>query len=164
MYTAQHTHHQALPATLSVLIYLQVNVRKRGDVMYDLLKRLLTICFIFFAVNTATADEVGYTAPGHGEYHHWYQMIQKQLGINDCCDDESRDCGPVEAYQDPGFEKDLIVLLENKKWYSAYKARKFYVNTPDGRAHVCRMPGFNHLGTPNGGFVFFCVFVPEWTS
>lgn len=110
--------------------------------------------------------EHAYSAPGHHEYHEWYQSVQKSLGVAGCCDEDSKDCGPVAKYIDPGVEKDIRVLLEDGEWYVAFGAKKFYVDTPDGRAHVCRKPSYpsvTNFGKSASGFNFYCVFVPRPT-
>lgn len=108
----------------------------------------------------ATAAHAGkYVAPGHHEYHWWYQQIQKELGVTGCCDDNLQDCGPVERYVDLG-ESGVKVILEDGKEHLANPSRKFYVSTPDGRAHICRQPQTNMFGYPSGDFSFYCVFLP----
>jgi len=93
-----------------------------------------------------------YVAPGHDRNHHWYQTLQAN-GLS-CCDEKRRDCGPVDDYKDI-LSGGAEVLLEDNKWYFAKTDNKFYVDTPDGKAHVCRRPA------TNGGFTFYCIFLPK---
>lgn len=109
--------------------------------------------------NPALAD--GYVAPQHHHYHQWYQDIQKQLGISGCCDEENNDCGPVPDFQDLGVAGVRVLLPDDLNWYDADEARKYYVDTPDGRAHVCRQPAMNLFGLYMGEFYFYCVFLPN---
>ena len=105
------------------------------------------------------ADEPSsYMAPGHGRFHHWYQYQQERLGVLTCCDEHSRDCGPVRDYR---FLPDgsLEVFLEDGRWhtYTANPPNIFFVNTPDGRAHICRQPD---VAEPDA-FKFYCAFLPD---
>lgn len=101
---------------------------------------------------------ITYKAPGHDRYHSWYQAIQERLGIANCCDSLNNDCGPVTQYR--LFFKDgtvrLDVRLEDGRWYT-FHGRLYWVDTPDGRVHVCRKP----KGILGGGFYFYCAFVPR---
>ncbi len=118
---------------------------------------LLGLVLSFFAV-PAQAEK--YVAPGHHEYHWWYQQIQKELGVTGCCDDNLQDCGPVERYVDLG-EAGVKVILEDGKEHLANPSRKFYVNTPDGRAHVCRQPNTDSNYWVTTRFFFYCIFLPN---
>jgi len=102
-----------------------------------------------------------YIAPGHEKFHHWYQYIQKQLGVTGCCDDLSRDCGPVESFVDNGASI-VKVLLEDGKWhYVGSETMIFYVDTPDGKAHACRQPRFDwEKQIALETFTFYCLFLP----
>gem|GEM_PF-4687370 len=112
---------------------------------------VITVLAIFFASASPVFAE--YVAPGHHQHHAFYKQIQAELGVNGCCDDESRDCGPVADYVDL-MADGTKVLMEDNQWHLA-QTRKFYVDTPDGRAHVCRQP----VGL--GSFSFYCIFLPN---
>lgn len=121
---------------------------------------LLILVALVFSVTETSAEK--YVAPGHHHFHSWYKKIQKELGISNCCDEQSNDCGPVDSYIDLGYGRGAKVILEDQKWYDTQDShKKYYVDTPDGRAHVCRQPSRNDYGHLSGGFSFFCVFLPK---
>ncbi len=124
------------------------------------MRRLIIIVICLFAYGSAFAEQEQYVAPGHHEFHPWYQKMQLLNGWN-CCDEKAQDCGPIEKYRDVS-EDTTEVLLEDGKWYVA-KTNKTYVDTPDGKAHVCRQPMMDNYGNRREGFHFYCVFLPRGT-
>lgn len=114
-------------------------------------RRFVLLSYVFLLnsiifINPASAEPEGYyenyIAPGHHEFHQWYQEIQKQLNITGCCDAKSRDCGPVSKYQIT--QSGMIrVLMEDGNWYFTGTAKVYFVSTPDGRAHACRQPEYD---------------------
>ncbi len=124
------------------------------------MRTLSAILFLLAGIYAANSEEK-YVAPGHHHFHHWYQTIQEKLGIWGCCDKENNDCGPVADFKDLGIGGARVLLPDDSKWHYTDKAKKYYVDTPDGRAHVCRQPEVNSFGRPVNEFRFFCVFLPN---
>lgn len=124
--------------------------------------RIIATVFALLAFITSTAHADPYVAPGHHEFHAWYQQIQVELKISNCCDEQNNDCGPVgQNYVDLGA-MGTNVLLEDGQWHFAQTAKKYYVDTPDGGAHVCRMPAsFSQDEVPGKQFFFYCIFLPQ---
>lgn len=119
---------------------------------------MLAITLIMVSVQAGKAEK--YEAPGHHQYHEWYQAIQSLLRIGGCCDEQSNDCGPVDAYID--LNMGARVLLEDGKWHNTgVDVQKYYVDTPDGKAHACRQPETNNYSLPTGKFIFYCLFLPR---
>lgn len=115
--------------------------------------RIMAVLLLFVAPTIAWADP--YVAPGHHQFHSWYKQIQAELGIYGCCDSQNNDCGPVQDnYIDLGMG-GVKVLLEDGNWHVIQNTKKYYVDTPDDGAHVCRKPIGISLG-----FAFYCVFLP----
>ena len=104
-----------------------------------------------------------YVAPGHHQFHPWYQYIQRQLNIAEggCCDKESQDCGPVADFVDLG-NYQIKLLLEDGNWHSINsETMVYYVDTPDGGAHACREPDKDYDNKVYlDSFSFYCVFLP----
>lgn len=118
---------------------------------------VLAITLSFMNVTAGSAGK--YVAPHHHHFHKWYQEIQKLLGISGCCDEENNDCGPVENYEDMAV--GARVFLEDGKWhYTGAEVKKYYVNTPDGKAHACRQPITDGFGNRTG-MTFYCLFLPQ---
>ncbi len=127
---------------------------------------LLYAVLNYLAPSTASAEPDGwivngYEAPGHHHFHEWYQMVQKKLGIDSCCDDKSRDCGPVEEYT-ISVDGIISVQLEDGKWHPINTSvRIIYIDTPDGKAHACREPDRDDFSKVLlDTFTFHCLFMP----
>ena len=97
-----------------------------------------------------------YVAPEHHKFHTWYKQIQVELNISNCCDELNNDCGPIgHNYVDLGYN-GTKVLMEDGVWYIVRTTKKYYVDTPDGGAHVCRKPYAS-----GKGYNFYCIFLPQ---
>jgi len=126
----------------------------------------LVVLFFLSGASSTSAEPMhhleDYHAPGHHQFHHWYQQMQARPDIGGgCCDENSQDCGPVDDYLDFGGN-NVWVLLEDAKWHRvSSEARIIRVVTPDGKAHACRKPEINwDLNLVLDTFQFFCVFLP----
>ena len=134
-----------------VLIFGQCTPERKERKMF----RVITIALALLTLTTiVTASQ--YVAPDHYKFHDWYKQIQAELKISNCCDELNNDCGPSgDNYVDLGYN-GTKVLLEDGKWYIVRSTKKYYVNTPDGGAHVCRKPH-----TSGQGYNFYCIFLPQ---
>lgn len=139
--------------------------------MFNLrLSKLLVSLVVLFFVSGASISSAEplhhleeYKAPGHDQFHHWYQHIQKELGLgSDCCEENSQDCGPVTDYLDLGNNNVWVFLEDNQGWHRvSSEASIIYIVTPDGKAHACRKPIFDQESKVwTDYFQFFCVFLP----
>lgn len=119
------------------------------------------VAFTFLLIGMSAAESGSYVAPDHHRFHAWYQAVQAELGISGCCDKNNQDCGPVADYHDLGEGGVNVFLPDDGRWHFTEEARKYYVDTPDGRAHVCRQPMGNSLVGGPEEFLFYCVFLPN---
>lgn len=122
--------------------------------------RLIMLAILIIVAGQEASGAEKYVAPNHHLYHEWYQTIQSLLMIGGCCDEANNDCGPVDSYLD--LNSGAKVLLEDRKWHdTGDNVQKYYVDTPDGKAHACRQPDTNNFGFPTGKFTFYCLFLPR---